>query len=131
MMITCWLYISTATLSIMDSLKQGLKNVWQRFLSEKIFASVMIMLGSLFIARGIYRFRVRPEPFGLPSFLGCVAGAFGAFFLLLITDYLFHHARLVFIPWSIGFIYFAIIEPHLAVGMGVALWCMLASQLRE
>ena len=115
----------------MGSLKQGLKNVWQRLLSEKIFASVMITLGSVFIARGIYRFRVRPEPFGLASVMGCIAGGFGAFFLLLITDYLFHHARLVFIPWFIGLIYFAIIEPHLAVGMGLALWCMLASQLGD
>jgi hypothetical protein len=100
------------------------------FLSEKGVALVMIVTGALFIALGIYRFWLRPEHFTLLSFLGCVVGAWGAFFLLLITDYVLHHARLVFIPWFISLIYFSFVEPHLAVGLGLALWYMLASQLR-
>jgi hypothetical protein len=99
--------------------------------SEKVFALVMFAMGAFFLAMGIHRFWVRPEHFGLLSFLGCGVGAFGAFFLLLIGDYVFHHAPLVFIPLLICLIYFAIIHPHLAVGMGLALWYMVISQLRS
>jgi len=99
-------------------------------LGEKTLALAFFTLGACFIAVGAHMFRVRPEPFGLPSILGCVAGAFAAFFLVLVTDYVFHHARLVFIPWFIFLIYFAFVQPHFGVGLGLALWFMLASQLR-
>jgi membrane-bound ClpP family serine protease len=115
---------------MMVSLKQVMTNLKQWSLSEKGFALLMIVVGAFFIAVGIHRFWVRPEHFGVLSLLGCVAGAFGAFFLLLVSDYLFHHAHLVFIPYFIFLIYFAIIQPHLGVGVGLALWYMLASQLR-
>jgi hypothetical protein len=115
---------------MMSSLKQGMTRCKHWFLSEKVVALVMIVTGAFFIAVGIHRFWVRPEHFGLPSLLGCVAAAFGAFFLLLVSDYVFHHAPLVFIPWFICLIYFAIIQPHFAVGLGLALWYLLASQLR-
>jgi hypothetical protein len=116
---------------MMISLKELMTNCKHWLLSEKGFALVMIVLGAFFFAAGIHRFWVRPEHFGVTSFLGCVTGAFGAFFLLLVTDYLFHHARLVFIPWVIFLIYFALIQPHFGVGLGLALWYMLASQLRS
>jgi len=116
---------------MMSSLKHSMTNCKHWFLSEKGFVLVMIVLGAFFIAVGIHRFWVRPEHFGLSSFLGCVVGAFGAFFLLLITDYVLHHAPLVFIPWFIFLIYFAFVQPHFAVGLGLALWFMLASQLRS
>ena len=111
----------------MDSIKQALKKAWDRPRSERIFVLVMIVIGALFIARGVHLFRIRP--FGVLDFLGCVVAAFGAFFLLIVTAYVFHHARLVFIPWFLGLIYFGIIEPHFAVGMGLAFWGMLVSQL--
>ncbi len=103
----------------------------KHFLREQGFALGMGLTGAFFIAAGIHRFVVRPEHFGVLSVLGCVVAAFGAFFLLLITDYVFHHAFLVFIPWFIALIYFAIIQPHLGVGLGLALWFMLVSQLRS
>ena len=114
---------------MMNALWQGITNCKHWFLSEKGFALGMVVTGAFFIALGIHRFWVRPEHFGAPSFLGCVVGAFGAFILLLITDYVFHHAPLVFIPWFIFLIYFAFVQPHFAVGLGLALWCILASQL--
>jgi hypothetical protein len=114
----------------MSSLKQAMTNCKHWFLSEKGYALVMIIAGAFFVAVGIHRFGARPEHFGLPDVLGCVVGAFGGFFLLLVTDYLLHHARLVFIPWCVSLIFFAIIEPHLGVGLGLALWFMLATQLR-
>jgi hypothetical protein len=113
------------------SLKQGKKNIGQRLLSEKTFALVMILLGTAFTALGVYRFRIWPEHFGLLSFLGCIVGVFGAFFLLLVTDYVFHHAPRVFIVWFIFLVYFAFVEPHFAVGLGLALWGMFVSQLRS
>jgi len=112
-------------------LKQAATDCKRWLLSEKGFALIMILIGAFFVAVGIRRFWVRPEHFGVLSVLGCVVGAFGAFFLLLITDYLLHHARLVFIPWFVSLIYFAFIQPHLAVGLGLALWFMLATQLRS
>ena len=115
---------------MMSSLKHLITNCKQWFLSEKGLALVMIVIGAVFIAVGAHRFWVRSEHFGLTSVLGCIVGAFGAFFLLLITDSVFHHAPLVFIPWFIFLIYFAFVQPHFAVGLGLALWFMLASQLR-
>lgn len=115
---------------MMISLQQGITNGKRWFLSEKGLALVMILIGAFFIAVGIHRFWLRPEHFGVPSFLGCGAGALGAFFLLLVTDYVLHHAPLVFILWFIFLIYFAFVQPHFAVGLGLALWFMLASQLR-
>ena len=112
----------------MSTLKQGMTNCKQWLLSEKGIALFMIATGAFFIAVGVHRFWVRPEHFGWPSLLGCVGGAFGAFILLLITDYVFHHAPLVFIPWFIFLIYFAFIQPQFAVGLGLALWFILASQ---
>jgi hypothetical protein len=114
----------------MVSLKSSIASYRQEFLNIKGLALGMIVTGAFFTAIGIHRFRVRPEHFTLPSFLGCVAGAFGAFFLLLVTEYLFHHAPWVFLPWFVFLVYFAIIQPHLAVGLGLALWFMLATQLR-
>ena len=94
-------YTSLARLTMMSSLKQVMTNCKHWFMSEKGIALVMIVAGAFFIAVGIHRFWVRPEHFGWPSLLGCVVAAFGAFFLLLVTDYVFHHAPLVFIPWFI------------------------------
>ena len=112
------------------SFKQWMTACKHWLLSEKGWALGMALVGALFIAAGIYRFHARHEPFGWVSLLGCVAGAFGAFFLLLITDYVLHHAPLVFIPWFVFLVYFAIIQPHLGVGMGLALWFIVVSQLR-
>lgn len=114
----------------MISVKRLMTRCKHWFLSEKGFALAMIVAGALFTALGIHRFWVRPEHFGLLSVVGCVVGAFGGFFLLLITNYVLHHAPLVFIPWFISLIYFAFVQPHLAVGLGLALWFMLATQLR-
>ena len=111
-------------------LKQVMTDGKRWLLSEKGLALLVIIIGAGFIATGVHRFRVRPEHFGVLSLLGCVVGAFGGFFLLLITDYLLHHARVVFIPWLASLVYFAYIQPHLAVGLGLALWFMLAGQLR-
>ena len=113
----------------MSSLKQGINNLGVQLRSQWVVALVMTMLGAFFIAWGVYRFRVRPDHFGWLSVLLCVVGAFGAFFLLIVSDYVFHHAPLVFIPFFIFLIYFTIINPYLAVGMGLALWGMLRSQL--
>ena len=114
----------------MSSLKQMMTGARNWSPGEKYFALVMIILGAFFVAAGIHRFIVRPEHFGLVSVLGCVVGAFGGFFLLLLTDYLLHHARLVFVPFLISLIFFAVIQPHLGVGLGLALWYMLYTQLR-
>jgi hypothetical protein len=38
---------------------------------------------------------------------------------------------MVFVPWLIFLIFFAVVEPHLGVGLGVALWFTLVSQLRN
>jgi hypothetical protein len=111
----------------MGSITQALKKFWDRPRGEKIFASIMIALGFLFIARGAYLFRVLH--FGVLDFLGCLIGAFGGFFLLIVSAYVFHHARLVFIPWFIMLIYIGIIQPHFAVGMGLAFWAMVASEM--
>ena len=115
----------------MGSLKQIMTGARHWFLSEKGYALGMIILGAFFVASGIHRFIKRPEHYGLLDLLGCVVGAFGGFFLLLLTDYLLHHARLVFIPWLIFLVYFAIILPHFGVGLGLALWYMLGSQMRS
>jgi hypothetical protein len=115
-------------MAIVNSVKQAMAG-W--IMSEKGYALVMMISGAFFAGFGVHRFWVRPEQFGLTSFLGCVVATFGGFFLLLITDYLLHHARLVFFLWCIGLIYFAIIRPHLGVGLALALWYMLFTQLRS
>jgi hypothetical membrane protein len=114
---------------IMSSPKVGIKAIGRRLSDEWVFALVMIIIGALFIALGIYRFRVRPEHFGWPNVLACLVGALGAFFMLLVSNYVYHHAPLVFIPWFIFLVYIAFINPYLAAGMGLALWGMLAAQL--
>jgi hypothetical protein len=38
---------------------------------------------------------------------------------------------LVFVLWFILLIGLILVEPHFAVGMGLALWVMLAEQLRD
>jgi hypothetical protein len=118
-------------MATMNSLRTTITNCRHWFLSEKGLALLMICLGAFFVAVGIHCFRIRLEHFGLLDVLGCVVGGFAGFFLLLTTDYLLHHARLVFIPWSIGLIYFACIQPHLGVGLGLAMFYMLASQFRS
>ena len=92
---------------------------------------VLIVLGALFIAAGIYHFAVRPQHFS-PwwDLLGCGAATVAAFFMLFICDYVFHHAFLIFIPWCLLILYLGFVEPHFGVGMGLALWVILASQMR-
>ena len=91
----------------------------------------MILVGALFFGLGIHRFWLRRRPVGLLDLLGCVVGAFGGFFLLLIGDYLLHHARRVLIPWIAFLLALAFIQPHTAIGLGLALLYMLASSLRS
>ena len=124
-------YTALTGLALKMSFHQVLTGCKHWFLSEKGFAFALAATGAFFIAVGIHRFWVRSEPFGVPSLLGCVAGAFAGFFLLLVTDYVFHHAPLVFIPWFIFLIFFAFILPHFAVGLGLALGFMLVSQMRS
>ena len=90
----------------------------------------MALAGACFVAASVRRFWVRPEHFGLASVLGCAAGVFAGFLILLICDYLLHHAPLVFIPWVLCVIYFAIFQPHFGMGLGLSIWCLLASNLR-
>jgi hypothetical protein len=104
-------------------------NKW--FRREGSSTLFMIVPGLIFLALGTHRFRVRPERFALVDSLGCVVGAFGGFFLLLITDYLLHHARLAFIPWLVSLFVFAALQPHLGVGLGVGLFFMVATQLKS
>ena len=114
----------------MRFLKQVMATSKRRLLSEKGFALALIVAGAFFVAVGSHQFSIRPARFGVPSFLGCVVGAFGAFFLLLITDYVIQHAPVVIIPWLIFLIYFAFVQPHFAGGVGIALWFMLVEHLR-
>jgi hypothetical protein len=114
-----------------SSLKQVLKNAgnWSR--SELGFMLVLIILGTLFIAGGIYRFTVRPHHFSLGwDLLGCGAATVAAFIMLLISDYVLHHAFLIFIPWCLFILYLGFVEPHFGVGMGLALWVILVGQMR-
>jgi hypothetical protein len=115
----------------MSDIRKMMTSCKQWLFGEKGVALMMFLVGAIFIAVGIHRFWVRPQHFGLASFLGCAVAAFGAFFLLLVTDYVLHHAPLVFIPWTISMIFFAIIQPHFGVGLGVALWYLCVTQLRN
>jgi hypothetical protein len=112
----------------MSSLKHPMTNRKLWILSENGNVLVMILAGAFFIALGIHRFCLRSEHLRLWDLLGCVVGAFGGFFLLLIADYLLHHARLALIPWITFLLALAFTEPHAAVGLGLALWYMLGSQ---
>lgn len=115
----------------MNSLKQAMTNGRLWILSAKGYALVMIATGGIFVGLGIHRFCARLWHFTLLDVFGCVVGAFGGFFLLLIADYLLHHARLVLVPWIVFLFILAFIQPHCALGMGLALWYMLASQFRS
>jgi hypothetical protein len=86
------------------------------------------ILGLIFLALGVHGFWSRPVRFGVVDSLGCVVGAFGGFFLLIIADYLLHHARLALIPWLFAVIAFAVFEPHLSLGLSASLWFILATQ---
>lgn len=92
---------------------------------------MFVLAGGLFIALGVHRFYIRPERFGWLSLLGCAVAAFGAFWVLLIGDYVLNHARLVFIFWAVFTLAMAIIHPHFAVGLGCALWFITISQWRD
>lgn len=111
----------------MNSLKLGTKG---RLLRENGLVVVMAAMGTFFVALGAHRLWDRPEHLGIQSLLGCGVGAFGAFFLLLVADYVYQHAPRVFIPWVIFLVYLAFTQPHFAVGLGLALWFMAESQLR-
>jgi hypothetical protein len=112
-------------------LKQVLKNAGKWSRSELGFMFVLIILGALFIAAGIYHFTVRPQHFSLGwDLLGCGAATVAAFLMLFISDYVFHHAFLVFIPWCLLIFYLGFVEPHFGVGMGLALWVILVGQMR-
>ena len=112
----------------MRSFKPTLTNARLWVLGAKGNALVMIVAGAVFIGLGVHRFGARSEHFAWLDLLGCVVGAFGGFFLLLIADYLLHHARLVLLPWIILLFVLAFFEPHAAIGMGLALGYMVASQ---
>ena len=115
----------------MSSLKQVLKNAGKWSRGELGFMLVLIILGALFIAGGTYRFTVRPQHFSLWwDLVGCGAATLAAFIMLLISDYVFHHAFLIFIPWCLFILYLGFVEPHFGVGMGLALWVILVGQMR-
>jgi len=99
------------------------------FWREGRLTFLLFALGAVFVAVGVHGFWARPQHFTRLNGLGCVVGAAGGYFLLIIADYLLHHARLVFIPWMIVISTYAAYEPHLSVGLGAALWFMLATQL--
>jgi hypothetical protein len=63
--------------------------------------------------------------------VACGAAAPAAFIMLLIADYVLHHAFLIFVPWCLFILYLGFIEPHFGVGVGLALWVMLARQMRN
>jgi hypothetical protein len=115
----------------MNSLKSLMTNGKRWLLGEKGLALGMGVTGAFFLALGIHGFWMRPGHCRGADLLGCVAGAFGAFFLLLVADYVLHHARLVFIPWLVFLIYFAFVQPHFAVGLGLALGFIVVSQMRS
>jgi hypothetical protein len=118
--------------AIVNSLKQVVKSAGKWSRSETVSMLVLIVLGGLFVAAGICHFTVRPQHFSLGwDLLGCGAATLAAFLMLLISDYVLHHAFLIFIPWCLFILYLGFVEPHFGVGMGVALWGMLGMQLRS
>ena len=119
----------------MSPLKRALARVRQGFTSENVFMGVLIILGAVFFGLGVYGFRLRHQrtgnPFGWLNALGCLLGTGIAGFVLLVSDYVFHHAPLVFIPFVLVLFVAGVGEPHFGIGMGLALWCVAAWTIKE
>jgi len=99
--------------------------------APRVFGPTLIIAGTVFVGLGVYGFKFRHLHFGLVSALGCLLAAAISLFVLLLTDYVFHHAPLVFIPFCLFLFVLGFIQPHFGIGMGVVLWGVAVKALKE
>jgi hypothetical protein len=89
--------------------------------------AVFLTISLLFIAVGTWRFWLNPERTGLWNYW-----AWGGWFLLclpvlFVSDYVLHHAPIVFILFALFWLAFSIAEPHVAMETGVIILCVVSA----
>ena len=88
---------------------------------------VFFVTSLLFLGVGAWRFRLNPEHTGLWNY-----GAWGGWLLLclpvlFVSDYVLHHAPIVFILFAIFWLAFSFTEPHVAMETGVIILCVVSA----
>lgn len=92
-----------------------------------IWGALCFVLSLALIAIAVWRFWLNPQASGLKNYGAWAGWLVACLVLLLLSDYLLHHAFIVFILFSAMWILLAIVEPHFGMELGLMVLAILSA----
>jgi hypothetical protein len=81
------------------------------------------------IAIAVWRFWLNPQASGLKNYGAWAGWAVACLVLLFLSDFLLHHAFIVFVLFSALWVLLAIVEPHFGMALGLMVLTVLSAMV--
>src|SRR5579863_7965574 len=92
-----------------------------------IWGALCFVLSLALIAIAVWRFWLNPQASGLKNYGAWAGWLVACLVLLFLSDYLLHHALIVFILFSTLWVLLAIVEPHFGMELGLMVLAVLGA----
>lgn len=92
-----------------------------------IWGALCFVLSLAVIAIAVWRFWLNPQTSGLKNYGAWGGWLVACLMLLFLSDFLLHHALIVFILFSAMWILLAIVEPHFGMELGLMVLAVLSA----
>jgi Ankyrin repeats (many copies) len=92
-----------------------------------LWGALCFVLSLALIAIAVWRFWLNPQASGLKNYGAWAGWLVACLVLLFLSDYLLHHAFIVFVLFSTLWVLLAIVEPHFGMGIGLTVLAVLSA----
>ncbi len=92
-----------------------------------IWGALCFVLSLALIAIAVWRFWLNPQTYGLKNYGAWGGWLVACLMLLFLSDFLLHHAPIVFFLFSAFWVLLAIVEPHVGMEIGLMVLAVLSS----
>ena len=94
-----------------------------------IWGALCFVVSLALISTAISRFRLDPQSTGLKNYGAWIAWLVACLALLFVSDFLLHHARIVFFLFVAFWTVIGLTEPHVGMEMGLLVLALLSAQV--
>ncbi|MHB8654764.1 MAG: hypothetical protein ACYDA9_12890 [Terriglobia bacterium] len=92
-----------------------------------IWGALCFVLSLALISIAVWRFWLNPQASGLKNYGAWAGWLVACLVLLFLSDYLLHHAFIVFVLFSAMWILLALVEPHFGLELGLMVLTVLSA----
>ena len=92
-----------------------------------IWGALCFVLSIALISIAVWRFWLNPQTSGLKNYGAWVGWLVACLVLLFLSDFLLHHAFIVFVLFSTLWVLLAIVEPHFGMVLGLMVLVILSA----